>query len=399
MISQLLIRLKPDGSLVWIAKDQDSAAAVEPRTGMPDADLLAAAPRIIVLVSNASVLSLSTPAITTQRAKLAKAIPYALEDQLASPVEELHFALSEQVTDSEIGVAVVARNQVQAWLAQLASYGIRPDILLPEGMAMPLKADTVTVLIEEDSLSLRIAGWSVLTATVDNLPQVLSIIDSGQALPRALEVFDFRMAPALALQGPSITYHAQQRDALTWLGQNIGAGPSVNLLQGEFAPSHRQAPVQKLWRLAAMLAAVTIVLSLLYIGIERWQLQREMDRLIDAEQQVLHESFPNLTRADDPPRLMESELKRLRGGSISSGGLHLLAQIAPVLGSTTRITTKGMEYRNATLEIALRAPDVPSLDAIRERLATLPGLKVEVTAANPSEGAVDGRLRINGVKP
>ncbi len=399
MISHLLIRLKPDGGLVWIAQDQDRATPAESQQGAPPADLLARAQRVTVLVPTAPVVLLSSPAITKQRTKLAKAIPYALEDQLASPVEELHFALSEQVTDSDIGVAVVARGQMQVWLAQLAGYGIRPDVLLPEGLGIPCKTDTTTALVETDSLALRVGAWTVLATDAESLPQLLTIIHADGRAPRAPEVFDFRLAPPLVLQGTAVTYHAQQRDALAWLARNIPTEPVINLLQGEFAPTHRQAPVQKLWRLAAILAAATIALSLLYGLLDRWQLQRQMDQLLAAEHQVLHDSFPNLTRDDDPPRLMESELRRLRGGSATSGGLRLLTQIAPVLGSTTRITTKGMEYRNATLEIGLRAPDVPSLDAIRERLATLPGLKVEVTAANPSEGLVDGRLRISGGKP
>jgi len=36
---------------------------------------------------------------------------------------------------------------------------------------------------------------------------------------------------------------------------------------------------------------------------------------------------------------------------------------------------------------------------MRERLATLPGLKAEVTAANNADNGVDGRLRISGGKP
>ena len=75
--------------------------------------------------------------------------------------------------------------------------------------------------------------------------------------------------------------------------------------------------------------------------------------------------------------------------------MQLLGRIAPILGSTTRTTLTALEYHNATLELALRAPDVPALDLMRERLAGL-GLKVEVTAANSGSAGIDGRLRIAG---
>jgi hypothetical protein len=48
----------------------------------------------------------------------------------------------------------------------------------------------------------------------------------------------------------------------------------------------------------------------------------------------------------------------------------------------------------------LRAPDVPALDLMRERLANLPGFKVEVTAATSTDSGIDGRLRIvAGARP
>lgn len=98
--------------------------------------------------------------------------------------------------------------------------------------------------------------------------------------------------------------------------------------------------------------------------------------------------------AGDPPALMKSALARLGGGETAGGLLRTLGQIAPILGSTTRLTTRGIEFRNGTLELAVTAPDVPTLDSLRERLATLPGLKVELTAANPGQNGVDGRMRL-----
>jgi general secretion pathway protein L len=96
---------------------------------------------------------------------------------------------------------------------------------------------------------------------------------------------------------------------------------------------------------------------------------------------------------------MDSAMRGLRGSDSGTGLMRLLARIAPLLGGSTRSALTGMEYHNATLELAVRAPDVPTLDLLRERLATLPGLKVEVTAANSGADGIDGRLRIAGATP
>ena len=223
-------------------------------------------------------------------------------------------------------------------------------------------------------------------------------VESGEGAK--FDVYDFRSAPALNLHVPVANYHARQRDALAFFAAQLGAEPMLNLLQGEFAPAHRQAPALRVWRAAAALAAAAVLLFFVYFGADYWRLAHESRQLDAAMRDTLHESFPEMDKVDGNPRqLMESALTRIRGGADAGGLLRVLAQISPTLGSTTRTTLKSIEYHNATLELGLRAPDVPALDLIRERLANLPGLKVEVTAATSAADGVDGRLRIAGAKP
>jgi len=130
------------------------------------------------------------------------------------------------------------------------------------------------------------------------------------------------------------------------------------------------------------------------------RLAREADRLATAQRDALRTSAPELADiAGDPRSLMQSSLARMRGDSAGSGLLALLGRIGPVLAGTTRVQLRGLEYRNATLELGLLAPDVSALDLLREQLANLGGLKVEVTQANSGEKGVDGRLRVSGGKP
>lgn len=397
MAERLLLRLQPDNEFCWLNQAEDGGALAGSSAGLPSAQVLAAARQIVVLVPSTQVLLTETATVTRQRNQLARAIPYALEDQLASPVEELHFALPENVSGAQIGVAVVARKAVQGWIDLLATHGIRADALVPDALALPANAGVL--LIEPQQALLRLGANRVLSCDTTSLPEWLPVIAADEKPATALDVFDFRAAAPLDLGVPVASYHGAQRDPLRLLAQGLGTRLPINLLQGDFAAKHRQAPLQKLWRLVAILAVSVVVLAFAHALIAQWRWQREANALDVAQRELLHETFPALTRDDDPPGLMHSELNRLRGGAEVGGLLRLLSQIAPVLGSTTRITTKGMEFRNDTLEISLRTPDVPMLDTLRERLATQSSLKIEVTAANPNEAGVDGRLRISGAKP
>ncbi|MDR3389160.1 MAG: type II secretion system protein GspL [Rudaea sp.] len=397
MSDRLLLRLHADGSLAWLAQDAQGRPLSGANAGVPPAETLTRVRRILVLVPAEQVLLLDTPRMSAQRAQFAKALPFALEDQLASPVEELHFALPERLNESRVPVAIVERNILRRWLERLARDGIRPDALIPETLALPPGC----VVIEPDRALLRTAPAQAGACDLAALPDWLDLFAANAGEPVALDVLDFRSAPALSLPVAIAHYHERQRDPLAFFAAQLHAEPALNLLQGQFAPAHRHAPALRLWRNAAVLAAAAVLLLFVYYGVDCWRLASESARLDTAMRGVLHEGFPEMDNvAGDPRQLMDSALMRMRGGADAGGLLRVLNQIAPTLGSTTRMTLRSVEYHNATLELGLRAPDVPALDLMRERLANLPGLKVEVTAATSADNGIDGRLRIvAGAKP
>jgi general secretion pathway protein L len=397
MPNRLLLRLLSDGSLSWLTQDASGRALSAANAGAPPTQALARSAHIAVLVPAEDVLLLSAPVVSQQRSQLAKALPYAIEERLAGAVEDLHFALPAQLEGDTIGVAVVARAALRGWIDLLAAQGIQPDVIVPETLALPVADGGVTLLIDGARALLRSDALQASVCDLATLPAWLAA-----TAPAPLEVFDFRAAPALALTTAVKSYHERQRDALAFFAAHLPAQPALNLLQGDFAPRHRQLPAQRLWRIAALFAGAAIALGGIH-AIADWARNSAESRRLDAAmREVLHQSFPRLDGvAGDPQQLMQSELARLRGNGDDAGVLRMLSEVAPVLGSSTRVAVKGIEYHNATLELSLRAPDVETLDLVRERLGNLAGLKAEVTSASASDksdGAIEGRVRVTAVK-
>lgn len=392
MPDRLLIRLAPDGGLTWL-RQGGAARAPASMPGAPPASVLAAVDEIVVLVPAADVLVTEASLSARNRLQLMQALPYAVEEQLLGPLEDLHFAASRG-TSGTFGVAVVAKAKLRGWLAQLAEAGIRPDTVLPESLALRATVQQASLMIDGDRAVARLAPWSAFACSVAELSGWLAL-----ASPRhALDVHDFRAAPALALPLHPASYHERQRDPLAFLAGGFAAAP-LNLLDGEFAPRHRHARGRHWWRVAAVLAAAVVVLAFAGLGADVWRLSRESARIDTLSQDALRKAFPDIDAAQlarvGPEQLMRSRLERQHGGESSSGVLHMLAQVAPILGESTRMQVRGIEYRNGVLEVALRAPDMGALDLVRERVTTIPGLKAELTAASPGTDGIDGRVRID----
>lgn len=394
MPDRLYLRLAADGGLSWL---RQAAGVREPAStpGAPPASALAAAAEVVVAVPSEDVLLTEVGLSARNRAQLLQALPYAVEDQLLAPVEDLHFAAAD-AQDGRVGVAVVAKERLRGWLAQLEQAGIRPDRLLPESLALPLAAERATALIDDGRATVRLKPWSAFACALDELPGWLAQLRAELA---PLEVHDFRARPALALAPPVAAYHERRRDPLAFLAA-ADAG-AVNLLDGEFAPRHRRAGGARVWRIAAVAAAAALLLAVANLGLEVLQLSRTDARLQTQAADALRRAFPDLDPAQlarsGPEALMRGRIERLRGGADPGGLLALLGRLAPVLGSSTGIQTRGMEYRNGGFELALRAPDVAAVDGVRERLAAA-GLPAEVTAANPGPEGIDGRIRLGAAR-
>lgn len=380
MSERLLIRLNADGHLEWLAQDASGRALSGTNAGAPPTQALERAQRVVAIVPGEQVLLLETPTVPGTRAQAIKALPFALEDRIAGSVEDQHFAAPDRLDGDRISVAVVARAVLRDWIERLSRDGIRADAIYSECQCLP----DASIVLDGDRALWRDTVAAAGACALADLSNWIAILDASAEKPASRTTHDLR---------------AGQHDALAFFAAQLQREPAVNLLQGEFAPAHRQAPAQRLWRAAAMLAAAALLLLFVFYGADCWRLSRQSAQLEREARGVLHDAFPDMDKvAGDPRQLMDSAMRGAHGGG-GTGLMRLLAKIAPILSSTTRTTLAGMEYHNATLELALRAPDVQTLDLMRERLAGLPGLKVEVTAANSGADGVDGRLRIAGAAP
>ncbi len=400
MPDRLVLRLASDGRLAWLRQSGDGRIVAGTQSGAPPPAALAAAGEVVVLVPAEDVLLTEARVSARNRAQLLQAVPFAVEEQLLGAVEDQHFAVSAAAGD-QVGVAIVARARLREWLDQLAAAGIEADVMLPESLAVPIGPETAGALVEDDRVLARFGPWSAFACAVNEFPQWLEQVRAA-GIDRAIDVHaSGDSVPAALAADRRITRVERTADTLAFFASHLGT-PALNLLGGEFASGHRHARGTRWWRRAAAIAAAVLVLAFSTRALEVNRLARAVADADAAMAASLQRSFPDLGAAERtraPESVMRSRLERLRGGGEADGLLRVLGQVAPILGTTTRIQMRGIEYRNDVLEIGLRAPDVQTLDSIREQIAATPGLVAEVTATNPVENATDGRIRIRGATP
>ena len=117
----------PDDPVTWMAADSGGARQGSPATGtLEEAAAESADLDVIVLVPSSDVLTTSVDIPVKGGAKLAAALPFALEEFLADDVDDLHFASAMRRDNRQIPVSVVSRKLFAMWMQRLADAGIQP---------------------------------------------------------------------------------------------------------------------------------------------------------------------------------------------------------------------------------------------------------------------------------
>lgn len=373
---RLLIRLLPDGRAAWLALDRDGRPVGAVTAGLPPAG---GQGEVIAIAPAEDVLLLGAPRVARSDRQLAQALPYAIEDQLAMPVETQHVAWASTADPTRLRVAVIARGRLDTLLATLCAGGLEPDALVPEPLLMPIGG----LLAEPGRVLLRSGETSALALTPEELPAFLPAGPFEAVLAAGVQ-------PAL----PATATTRRVDDALHAYATALAGGIPLDLLQGGYAPRRRREGAARLWRHAAIVAGVAVALGVVHLAIERQQLAAHVEAQRDEMAQLLRAAVPGTQRIVDPAQQLRTALA---GGGEGGGdaALALLAAAAPALSADAATALGALDYRNGVLELTVTAPDVAALDALRARLAAA-ALRVELTAATPGSRGVEGRLRIGG---
>ena len=375
-MSRILLRIAADGELRWLS----ASAPARIRVGVPP---VAPDDRLWVVFPAQDVLLMTAPRVARSAAQMQQALPYAIEDQLAAAIETQHVAWLPAVDPQQVLVAVVARSRLDALLAVLRGQGLEPDAVIPEPLLLPWQAGAATVLLEPNRALLRYGEARAFVGQADELAVV-----AGRIAAELDAIVVGEQASPLPLRS-----RRRVDDGLLAYADALRSEAPLNLLQGEYAPRRRAGRAQRAWRWAGTLALAALLLSFAQALLERAQWARLVERQRAEMADLFRAAVPAASRVVDAEQQLRSALAAAGQGR-GDAGLALLAQAAPALVSDARLQLDALEWRDDQLELVVSAPDVASLDALRQRLAL--AAITELTTVTPGSKGVEGRLRVSG---
>lgn len=402
MQTTIIIRLLvEDNAIEWMQLDEQGQVLQAPinqvTTGLQNAIKDA---RVILIVPGIDVLLTSVDVPKMSPARLRKAVPNLLEDEVAENLENLHFSVAKLTAGQPLDVAVVSKLQMQKWLEflkeKIPGSQTHIDVITPDTLCLPWAEGRWTGVTNNNQVLLRTGKGQGFAVDADNFVMITkSVLDAG-AEPEVMTLFQGEWSKIKDLDQLEldIDYQKPSDSLLQDFAKQIQtSGIVINLLQGEFESDNSMQLSRKLYRSAGMLALIWISLLTVADMGKYWYLKHKVDGLQTEIASVYKEIFPNAKSVVSPKRRVQRLLSESQQSQSNGAFMVMMAKIAPILDKARGIKLTEMVYSGNDLQLQVEAGGFDQLDGLMKSMQVT-GLVVNQTGATKSGDTIQTRITV-----
>jgi len=413
MPQTLLLRLPAAGEETeWLVLDEGGTASLSRQRGSLSLAAAVARSAKVVALAPASQILLAEPVLPPGSGpKLARAVPFALEEQLTEDVDQLNFAVGRRRPTGGTPVAVVSRTALSGWLSDLETAGLDPQAIYPDISLMPENPGQTVLWFEGARLAVRRPGAMPFAVELSPVKEALVVAGViADPLDSAAESHIAESAllyitredwaqtkdefEALVEKFASLKVQLLADGPLPWLSHGLDSPEVVNLLQGEFARSTDYGARWRKWRTAAALAVALLLVHVAAQALQLRHAKRDEVELDGQIAQVFASAMPS-EPIHDARRQMQSRLDRIRK---SGGGpeyfLRSLQALSGAVAATPKTTIDALSYREQSMDLKLVAPNLGAISQLSQYVAKQ-GLTADIQSSTPVANGVEAHLQVH----
>lgn len=391
------VSVMADFTLQWVVGRQDQIIGQGDATGHTltqqldslEEGLLQSAD-IVVVIPTEQVLLLSCQVPGRNSGQMRQALPYALEEYVATDIEEMHIAAGSIKGGQAIHCALIADAQMRQWKAWLSEHQISADVLVSEAQ-LTAEGDQCTVFLSHEDAT---AVYQRSSATVER-EELVGLLED-MAITRLVTVGE-ELSDLERSQLDVEVAIEQRSNVATFLFERYAKQKPINLFQGPYVVENRKSGLKQDLLTLAKLAGVWFVIYVGGLGAQGLWSSYQADRLAEENRDRYVEMFPQ-----DSVPITAAQLRRRFEGKLrnqaqqrSDGSVRfvqLLNDTAVVFG--TKGALQSLSYLQAkeemTIEMELKGYD--QVDQIQSELKGR-GVDIEVVSAGSIDGGISARLR------
>ena len=332
--------------------------------------------------------------------KLKKAIPYALEDQIASDINDIHFSFERSKKNKLISIAAINKNELNYYNELLSSHNIRPHAITSEIHGLPLIEKTISLLVEPSNIYINNGLDKAYCLDSMNISESVNLIDTEKDISN-IQIYLNENNQDLIAQSEKLrdSYNTVDvkilaKGLLQKLSHNILNANYINFLQGEHAPKIHIKKYFKPWRYATLLVIIFFALSLINKSVNYIQLSKYEKNLASRFLNEYRYFAINATDISDPIRII-SAIKnndpQIRENSLFFEGLDIISN---AIKNKDNVLLNSITFQGNIFNIRLFTPNIALLDAIARGINQNNNYAARIQSTNQENDTVESRIEI-----
>ncbi len=357
----------------------------------------------VAIVPGESVRTTHVALPKKRRNQALQALPFMLEDQIASDIQLEHFAAGQDNDAGLTQIAICGKEQLEKWRgpfvsAELDLRALIPDYLLLDSLqaesSFQADEDTIAdanqaftedeaepeepsnsghqhwnIVFCEDRAVARNNHGAGFSTPLNHFNTLLALHSKGEEAEATITTEADKQPSELPENWQINATHA----VVNWF-QDVApkaTAPHLNLLQGAFQPRKPKSDIQwRSWVAAAVIATVSIMIHLVNTKLESDVYAGEANQIRQNMGILVKDTLPHLKRVTDPQAQLEIAWRQVRsqsGGGGTDNFLVLLDDLSPLV-KEQKLQVQGIRYQDKKLAITLEGKSLQQLDSLREKV-------------------------------
>ena len=350
--------------------------------------------RAVYVVPGSDVLLTTAAVPSRQYRRIAQAVPYMIEENLAVDVEDCFFALGDRTAQGDIEVAVVGFDIMQSWFDEIEQPGLNVTALITEHELVNAEADSAVVL-DRGQAHIDLAGNGSVTLPEIELRLAAAGLEEGDVInvwtSAAITVPVDLQLKELEAAGFRVERQESSESPFERLCRGY-SGTEINLLQGVFKKQEHRSEGFNMWKSVATLAVAALFLHVFGLVGQGWYLHSKAADFEVETRAIYAKTFPNDRNVRDIRRRWNSHLGKQE--TTDNVFISLLSR------STRQLAKPGLSLVNINFnesrgDLVLQVLGKQS-EALVEYSQTLigQGLEAEIGTITQDDRGVRGSIRV-----
>ena len=321
--------------------------------------------------------------------QLLSAIEFQVEDQLASDIENLHFAIGDS-NENPVPVAVVERDIMARCIALAQGHGLRLVRIVPELFLVPWTGSGVVMMAGYDGYLLRYGPYQGQKCSAQALPAILALVrreaafDSVTCFTRDIE------------QAPEVDGFTLEQRSLSEVRAGLFSAPLIDLQQRDFQMSSAWRGLARAWKWVGLLLAALLVIGGYNKAMALQSMERELAAIKQQQYELLKPHLPaDVGPNDNLKKALIDRLQQLQSNRAEQGFLALLLEFTRARAQHPEVALARIGYQGKQLIFDISSAQLNQIEALLETVKKN-GVNASLASLNIKPELSSGRLILQG---